>query len=177
MVKASVIAGALTLLAAGAAQAAADSIQSAYVLMGDGGRAEARVITSDTVCPSVDVDGALLPMAVRAAPATVPLRPTRSKPSESKPSEYPVLVCEATLPQGARSAVAGGHRLPAPVAEPKRIVVIGDTGCRIKSADNAAQACNDPGEYPFARVAADRGRPRPLRQGRLAHQHRICRGL
>ena len=154
MVKASVVAGALALFVAGAAQAAGDPIQSAYVLMGDGGRAEARVITSDTACPSINVDGALLPMAVRAAPATVPLRPTRSKPEESKPSAYPVLVCEATLPQGATAAAAGGHRLPAPVAEPRRIVVIGDTGCRIKSADNAAQACNDLGEYPFARVAA-----------------------
>jgi hypothetical protein len=154
MFKASVAAGILTLCVAGAAQAADDPIQSAYVLMGDGGRAEARVITSDAACPTVDADGALLPMAVRADPATVPLRPTKSASSESKPSAYPVLVCEATLPQGAKSATVGGHRLPAPVAEPKRIVVIGDTGCRIKSADKAAQACNDPGEYPFARVAA-----------------------
>lgn len=154
MVKASVVAGALTLCVAGAARAADDPVQSAYVLMGDGGRAVARVITTDSACPSIHVDGALTPMAVRASPAIVALRPTKSKPSESKPSAYPVLVCEATLPQGAKSAMVGGHRLPAPVAEPKRIVVIGDTGCRIKSADNAAQACNDPGEYPFARVAA-----------------------
>jgi hypothetical protein len=154
MVKASVVAWVLALGAAGAAQAAADPIQSAYVLMGDGGRAEARVITTDAACPTVTVDGEGLPMATRAAPATLPLRPTRSKPSESKPSAYPVLVCEATLPQGAKAAAVGDHRLPAPAAEPKRIVVIGDTGCRIKSADNAAQACNDPGEYPFARVAA-----------------------
>ncbi len=93
-------------------------------------------------------------MRVRAAAGTVPIRPTKSKPSESKPSAYPVLVCEATLPQGAKAAAVGGQRLPVPVAEPKRIVVIGDTGCRIKSADDAAQACNDAGEYPFARVAA-----------------------
>jgi len=33
-------------------------------------------------------------------------------------------------------------------------VVIGDTGCRLKASDDAWQACNDPGEYPFARVAA-----------------------
>jgi hypothetical protein len=32
--------------------------------------------------------------------------------------------------------------------------VIGDTGCRIKSADHAFQACNDIHQYPFARIAA-----------------------
>ncbi|MGB9111004.1 MAG: metallophosphoesterase, partial [Telluria sp.] len=42
--------------------------------------------------------------------------------------------------------------LPLPVAAPKRIVVIGDTGCRLSS--QAAQDCNDPDAYPFARVAA-----------------------
>jgi hypothetical protein len=33
-------------------------------------------------------------------------------------------------------------------------VVIGDTGCRVKLADKAFQACNDPRQYPFAAVAA-----------------------
>jgi hypothetical protein len=154
MVKACVVAGLLVCMGAAGAAQAADGIQSAYVLLGDGGRAEARVITGDAACPSIDADGQLLPMAVRAAPATIPQRPTKSKPSETKPSAYPVLVCEATLPPGARMATVDGRRLPVPVAEPKRIVVIGDTGCRIKSSDNAAQACNDRGEYPFARVAA-----------------------
>jgi hypothetical protein len=155
MTKASAALGlAATLGVAGAAQAAVDPIQSAFVLMGDGGRAAARVITSDMTCPSIEVDGESRPMAVRAAAGTVAQRPTKSKKSETKPSEFPVLVCEATLPQGARTAAVAGHRLPVPLAEPKRIVVIGDTGCRLKNSDNAYQACNDAGEYPFARVAA-----------------------
>jgi hypothetical protein len=154
MVKAGVVGVALALSAAGAGQAAEGALQSAYVLMGDGGRAEARVITADAACPAIDVDGERLPMAVRAAAGTVPQRPTRSKPSESKPSAFPVLVCEATLPQDAKAATVEGRRLPVPVAEPRRIVVIGDTGCRLKTSDHAFQACNDPREYPFARVAA-----------------------
>jgi hypothetical protein len=145
---------ALALLGAGAAQAAIDPIQAAFVVLGDGGRAQARVVTSELVCPSIEVDGEARSMAVRATPGVEPQRPTRSKLEESKPSAFPVLVCEASLPQGAHSASVGGRRLPLPVAEPKRIVVIGDTGCRIKTADNAFQACNDPGEYPFAKVAA-----------------------
>jgi len=35
-----------------------------------------------------------------------------------------------------------------------RIVVIGDTGCRLKAKDNAYQACNDVHAYPFAAIAA-----------------------
>jgi hypothetical protein len=159
MVKAGIIAGVLTLIsacmgAAGAAQAAVDPIQSAFVVLGDGGRAGARVVTSDMACPSIDIDGVAQLMTVRAAPAIVPQRPTKSKKSESKPSEFPVTVCETTLPQGTKAASVAGRRLPVPAAEPRRIVVIGDTGCRIKSADDATQACNDMGEYPFARVAA-----------------------
>jgi len=141
-------------LAAGSTQAAVDPIQAAFVVLGDGGRASARVVTSDMACPSIDVDGENRTMAVRAAPGTAPLRPTKSKPAESKPSDYPVLVCEFTLPQGAKAASVAGRRLPVPIAEPKRIVVIGDTGCRLKSSDEAYQACNDPGDYPFARIAA-----------------------
>jgi hypothetical protein len=33
-------------------------------------------------------------------------------------------------------------------------VVIGDTGCRLKDADKAWQACNDPAQWPFAAIAA-----------------------
>ena len=42
--------------------------------------------------------------------------------------------------------------LPLPVAKPERILVLGDTGCRIKGA--AIQACNDADKWPFPRLAA-----------------------
>jgi hypothetical protein len=147
-------AAALALAIAGLAQAADDPIQAAFVVLGDNGAPQARVVTTDAGCPSILLDGRTMPMTVRAAPATLPLRSTRSKPEETKPSAYPVLVCEAALPKGAKTARVGAHPLPLPVAEPKRIVVIGDTGCRIKSSDKAAQACNDIHQYPFARIAA-----------------------
>jgi len=145
--------GAALLLAATSARAE-DGLQTAFVVLGDGGQAVARAITTEAACPAITIDGETRAMGVRAAAATIPLRPTRSKPEDSKPSAYPVTVCESTLPQGAKAASVAGRRLPLPVAEPKRIVVIGDTGCRIKGSDKAFQACNDPGEYPFARVAA-----------------------
>ena len=36
---------------------------------------------------------------------------------------------------------------------PRRIVVIGDTGCRLKASDDVFQACNDRGRWPFASIA------------------------
>ena len=50
-----------------------------------------------------------------------------------------------------RSPVAA---LPLPKANPRRIVVIGDTGCRIKTSDNVFQACDDSAQWPFAAVAS-----------------------
>jgi hypothetical protein len=153
------ILGAAMIWAAGAASAlaqasAADPIQAAFVVLADDGAAQARVITTAPACPVIHLDGAKLAMGLRAAPETLPLRPTRSSPEESKPSAFPVLVCQAALPAGARHASVGGHALPLPAAQPRRIVVIGDTGCRIKTSDKAFQACNDPRQYPFAKVAA-----------------------
>jgi hypothetical protein len=49
--------------------------------------------------------------------------------------------------------------LPLPVAEPKRIVVIGDTGCRLKGKE--FQDCNDAKEYPFAHIASSAAAFRP----------------
>ena len=54
-----------------------------------------------------------------------------------------------------RRAVVAGRALPLPKANPQRIVVLGDTGCRIKAAERVFQACND-----TAAVAVRGGRRR-----------------
>lgn len=126
-----------------------------YVLLGADGAAVARAITAEARCPAIDIDGVAQPMVVRMSPGTMPLRPTRSDPKLSKPSAFPVLTCEAPIPGGTRSATIGGRALPLPKANPQRIVVIGDTGCRIKSDDNAFQSCDDPAQWPFERIADD----------------------
>jgi hypothetical protein len=125
----------------------------AFVLLGDEGGAIARAITPLASCPVIEIDGVAVAMDVRAGPGTMPLRPTRSEPALSKPSAFPVLVCDKAIPQGAARASILGRALPLPKANPQRIVVIGDTGCRIKTADNVFQACNDSKEWPFAGVA------------------------
>ena len=164
-------------LAAGSAQAAADPIQAAYVVLGEDGAAQARAITTSGVCPVAIVDGKRLPMTARAPAETAPQRPTRSSPADSKPSAFPVLTCEAPLAAGAKKASVRGHVLPLPKAEPRRIVVIGDTGCRIKTSDKAYQACNDRREYPFARVAASAAAWKPdlvVHVGDYLYRENVC---
>jgi hypothetical protein len=137
-----------------AAPAARAADFAAMVLMGPDGAAVARVETDAAACPSIRIDGRARRMSLRAAPADLPLRPTVSTPELSKPSAFPIRACEARLPRGARRIVVAGRSLPAPKPLVRRIVVIGDTGCRLKAQDKAYQACSDPAAYPFARVAA-----------------------
>lgn len=132
---------------------AAATPDAAYVVMGDGG-AIARVVTAQATCPLLTVDGRTRVMMVRFGAGTVPQRATASTVENSKPSAFPVTVCDAPLPARARRASIAGVALPLPKTEVRRIVVIGDTGCRLKAADNAYQPCNDPAKFPFARIAA-----------------------
>ncbi len=132
----------------------AGSTPIAYVVLGENGGAVARVLTEDTQCPLIRFDAQEVRMNVRAAPASLPLRSTRSAPEDSKSSMFPLLTCEKDIPRNTKSAMLGGISLPLPRSVIKRIVVIGDTGCRLKKSDAAYQACNDSNLYPFARVAA-----------------------
>src|ERR1700753_2065792 len=94
---------------------------SAWVQAVAGGY-EARLVTSAASCPALHTDKGDTPMTVRAgADANF------------------ALTCSAPIPAGTRSAAIGGTVLPVPVVHPRRILVLGDTGCRIKGA--ALQAC------------------------------------
>lgn len=139
----------------GTSAAAGDrQIETAFVVLGESGLPVARAITTADVCPRITIDGRALPMTLRAAPSTEPLRTTASSAELSKASSFPVRVCDRSLPVGAKRASITGRALPLPKGILRRIVVIGDTGCRLKAKDNAWQSCNDPATYPFARIAA-----------------------
>lgn len=103
---------------------------------------EARLVTGQAACPSLDTDKGDVAMTVRA-PASV---------------DFP-LICAAAIPSGATHADIAGDILPVPVANPQRILVLGDTGCRIKGA--ALQACNDPARWPFPQLAAAAAKLKP----------------
>jgi hypothetical protein len=81
-----------------------DTLQAAFVVLGEEGRPVARAITRAAACPVLVADGSLFPMTLRAPAATLPQRPTRSAPEESKPSAFPVQVCDAALPYNSRAA-------------------------------------------------------------------------
>jgi hypothetical protein len=133
--------------------AQAQMLSTAWVELGEGGRAIARVVVNrEADCPSAEVDGASLSMTPRL-PVPAKFRP----------------VCEVGLPSGAKSARIRGRALALPQPDPSRIVVIGDTGCRIKirngssssDSDSVAPATSKKGaevqdcnrEWPFEGVA------------------------
>ena len=126
-------------------------ILAQWVELGPDGTSSARAIT-DEACPSVTIDGAAMPMTVR------------SEPGQSfggvKAAQFPVRGCELAVPPGAVSAILGGKPLPLPRPNPQRIVIFGDTGCRLKAGD-PWQACNDPNAWPFPKVAALAAAARP----------------
>jgi len=96
---------------------------------------EARLVTDAANCPILRTDKGDVAMTLRAPAA----------------ANFP-LACAAAMPSGAAHARVADVALPVPSADPQRILVLGDTGCRIKGA--AVQACNDPHQWPFPPLAA-----------------------
>jgi hypothetical protein len=69
-------------------------------------------------------------------------------------------VCETVVPAGHVTATIDDTRLKLPVAHPKRILVIADTGCRLTSSATATtsggfnqQDCHNPNFFPFNYLA------------------------
>lgn len=104
----------------------------------------ARAVTRGATCPDMTLDERVGPMRVRATPA---------------PPDFPVLVCEADVPPSTRSASIDGRELPLSNGDVRRVVVIGDAGCRIDEFE--AQACNDPTRWPFEAIANSAAQWRP----------------
>jgi len=135
--------------------------ETAWVEIGANNQAIARLITPYAVCPSITVDGATSPMTVRAPAVALPLRTTSTDTTlsgamtsgNSKPSIFTSTTCEFNLPAGATMASVAGTNLPLPKPVVNRVVIIGDTGCRI-SIGNVYQACSDPTQWPFSVIAA-----------------------
>ncbi|HEY5409823.1 MAG TPA: metallophosphoesterase [Caulobacteraceae bacterium] len=127
---------ALTLMAvAGAAVAQPAPVQREWLELTARGP-ELRLVTPSPQCPSAELDGRSVPMQRRAA----------------ADADFPVTVCRLAVPGGVRRAAIGDWIAPLPKPQPQRILIFGDTGCRLKGA--AVQACNDPRRWPLALVAA-----------------------
>ena len=135
--------GGIVLAAAVFALPAEAKVLYHWVELGDGESATIRAIT-DGACPNAVFDGVTSPMAVRSEPAT--------RFQNVKPATFNVTGCEVAIPRGAKSASIESEPVNLPRPDPRRIVVFGDTGCRIAKGDRV-QACNDPKSWPFPEVA------------------------
>ncbi len=122
---------------------AATTVPVHWVQLGPGGAAELRAVANGPACPDVTLDGADYRMTVRAA----------------TDGNFPQPLCAITIPAGANQAVFQGEALPLPKPAPTRILVIGDTGCRIMG--RTGQACNDPDQWPFATISREAARLNP----------------
>lgn len=92
---------------------------------------------STGICPNAVVDGKEVSLTQRT----------------STSDQFPIQICEISFPRSSKfqSVLRPGTLNP----DPKRIVVIGDTGCKVKVSAKKVeiQACNDGAAWPFARVA------------------------
>lgn len=133
----------IVLAAATFASTADSKVLYHWVELGEGDSATIRAV-SDSACPDVLFDGVPSPMAVRSGPAT--------RFQNVKPAAFSVTGCEVAIPRAAKSASIEAEPVSLPHPDPRRIVVFGDTGCRIAKGDRV-QACNDPRSWPFPEVA------------------------
>lgn len=127
-----------------------------------------RVITSESACPQVRAAGQTLNMNVRAT--SDPLFPTDPV---VPPAKFPVLVCELTTAVDGAIEV-DGRSLHTP-AEIKRIVVLGDTGCRIKG--KKTQDCLDEAKWPYAAIAKQAADAKPdlvIHLGDYLYREKSC---
>ena len=106
---------------------------------------------------------------------------------------FAALICEATIPPRTRTARINGQALPLPAwTKPSKpnIVVIGDTGCRIKqgSDDPTApktakwniQNCDNPADWPFLQVATTASKTKPdlvIHVGDYLYREKACTGV
>jgi hypothetical protein len=112
------------------------ALRAAWVQLGPEGVALARAITLAPACPVLESEGGRRPMRERAHPA---------------PPSWPERVCELELPVGIATAAIEGIALALPQGPPRRLVVLGDTGCRIEPP--RLQACGDAAAWPLAAIA------------------------
>ena len=93
-----------------------------------------RAVVEGGVCPIVRTDFERRQMLVR----------------ERASKAFPITVCELGAPRFARHVTVGGRKLSLTTGRLRRIVVFGDTGCRMKDAQ--MQACNDVNQWPFPAI-------------------------
>jgi hypothetical protein len=143
-------------LAALITPAFAQNLTPAWVELGPTGAIARIVIDRFGGCPQIKLDGQSTRMHTRV---------------DSPAANFPFLICQAHIPAATKKAsVELGTKslsLALPVTNPRRIVVIGDTGCRLKNTPDTPggrvtiQNCEDPEQWPFPQVAHSAAAEKP----------------
>jgi len=128
-------------------------LQQAWVQAVAGPGWAVRALTGDAQCPTLRWAGGEVPMTERSAPGTL-AAPAGHRQPVARPTHFVLRACEAAWPADAASVQLDDVTLQAPKTELRRIVVIGDTGCRLKASEHEFQACNDAARWPLARLLA-----------------------
>lgn len=152
------------------------ALKAAWTQYGPAGALEVRAVVEGDLCPQLVLD------LVRSG----------MQPRAGRDAGF-LTVCAAPIPAGIKQAAlvfsdlsnpvtpsGEGIRtdivpLPLPAADPQRILVLGDTGCRIKG--TALQDCSSPSEWPFARVAAEAAKLKPdlvIHVGDYLYREQAC---
>ncbi len=142
-------------------------VLAAYTVQGK--ISTARVLTTDGSCPQIETETGKLPMHLRA--------PAAPEGGGARPASFGVTTCELALAPGTMRASVAGQALPLAPAVIERIVVIGDTGCRVKQSDKLYQACADAASWPFAQVARSAAALHPqlvIHVGDLVYRESPC---
>ena len=121
----------------------------------------------NAACPKIRIDGVESSMAVRA-PAVTGVASRGDFYGSSRLVDFPVLTCESRLPANATSAAVNGQPLKVRGANSaiNRVVVIGDTGCRVKgptaftqtaeglnSGGDRLQDCTSEAAWPYNKLS------------------------
>lgn len=140
---------------------------AAWIAYGPAGPVARTIVKTDD-CPPIVIDGA----------------PSKMKVHAVKSTDYPVTVCEAPLEKGVRSASIDGTELPVKKLDrAEKVVILGDTGCRMRAAKGQWPAQNQgcvPATWPFQQVADTIAKWDPdliLHVGDYYYREAACKGL
>jgi Calcineurin-like phosphoesterase len=131
-----------------------------FTVMGAGGQGVLRWLTPQSSCPTVTWDNqSSALMTLRAGIEEVPVR--TGIQSDQKSAKFDLSSCEAVWPKGVSSALIENISIQAPKEKFRRIVLIADTGCRMKGSESSFQDCNDKVAWPFEKVAIHAAQKNP----------------
>lgn len=117
--------------------------RSAWVQMVPAGSAVRALVPLGAPCPTATANGRRIRLEKRQRPKIMT-------------PDFPD-TCQAPLPVGVTSLKVAGRLLPVPHVAVTRIVVMGDTGCRITAGER--QNCTT--DWPFAKMVASAAAKRP----------------